>query len=231
MFTLQSFYKSKEWYKFMQVIKAERTNSCGELICEHCEKPIVRAYDCIGHHIEELTEENVNDYNISLNPDNIALVHHRCHNTIHNKLGYADRKIYLVYGSPLSGKNTFVKDNMDEGDLIVDMDNIWQCISNCDRYVKPNRLRGNVFQLRDCLIDMIRTRNGKWLNAWIIGGYPLISERERLCKTLKAREIFIDTSKEECIQRLHENPEGRDISEWEKYIEDWWDKYRPPRFD
>lgn len=223
--TLGDFYRSREWYKLMQVIKAERLNADGELICEHCEKPIVKAYDCIGHHVIELTENNVDDVAIALNPDNIMLVHHRCHNKIHNKLGYSDRKIYLVYGSPLSGKSTFVKENMDEGDLVIDINNIWQCISNCDRYVKPNRLRSNVFQLRDTMLDMIRVRNGKWLNAWIIGGYPMRNERERLCKSLKAREIFIDTPKDECIKRLYENPDGRDIDEWLKYIEDWWQKY------
>ena len=223
--TLGDFYRSREWYKLMQVIKAERINERGELICEHCEKPIVKAYDCIGHHVIELTENNVDDVAIALNPDNIMLVHHRCHNKIHNKLGYSDRKIYLVYGSPLSGKSTFVKENMDEGDLIIDINNIWQCISNCDRYVKPNRLRSNVFQLRDTMLDMVRVRNGKWLNAWIVGGYPMKNERERLCKSLKAREIFIDTSKDECIKRLYENPNGRDIDEWVKYIEDWWQKF------
>ena len=223
--TLGDFYRSREWHKLMQVIKAERINERGELICEHCEKPIVKAYDCIGHHVIELTENNVDDVAIALNPDNIMLVHHRCHNKIHNKLGYSDRKIYLVYGSPLSGKSTFVKKNMDEGDLIIDIDNIWQCISNCDRYVKPNRLRSNVFQLRDTMLDMIRVRNGKWLNAWIVGGYPMKNERERLCKSLKAREIFIDTPKDECIKRLYENPNGRDIDEWVKYIEDWWQKF------
>lgn len=229
MFTLATFYKSPEWYKLMQVIKTERLNARGELICEHCGKPIIKTYDCIGHHQIALDESNVNDYNISLNPENIILVHHRCHNKIHNRLGIGVKNIYLVYGSPLSGKNTFVRDNMNDGDIVVDIDNIWQCVSNCDRYVKPNRLRSNVFQIRDAMLDMIRTRNGNWLNAWIIGGYPLISERERLCKRLNAREIFIDTPKDECIQRLHENPDGRDISEWEKYIEDWWEKYGSPR--
>ena len=222
MFTLQSFYRSKEWMSFREAFIAGRS----ETVCEHCGRLIVRKYDMILHHITELTEENVNDYNISLNPENIMLVHHKCHNIIHNKLGYANRQVFLVYGSPLSGKNTFVKENMNEGDLVVDVDNIWQCVSNCNRYIKPNRLRSNVFQIRDAMLDMVRTRNGKWLNAWVIGGYPLISERERLCKSLGAREIFIDTSEEECLQRLYENPDGRDVGEWEKFIHDWWEKYR-----
>lgn len=223
--TLGEFYRSREWYTLMQVIKSERTNERGELICEHCGMPIVKAYDCIGHHVIELTEMNVDDVTISLNPDNIMLLHHRCHNKIHNKLGYVDKKIYLVYGSPLSGKSTFVKENMNIGDMVINVDNIWQCVSNCDRYVKPGRLATNVFQIRNVMLDMLKVRNGKWLNAWIVGGYPMRNERERLCKMYKAREIFIDTPKEECIQRLYENPDGRDIDEWLEYIEDWWQKY------
>lgn len=224
---LSNFYKSRDWVNLMQVIRLERVNSEGQLICEYCGKPIIAKYDCIGHHKIELTEANVDDANIALNPDNIMLVHHRCHNKIHNKLSYSQH-VYLVYGSPLSGKNTFVKDNMDVGDCIVDIDNIWQSISGCDRYIKPNRLRSCVFNIRNHMIDMVRMRQGKWLNAWIIGGYPLISERERLCKALGAREIFIDTPREKCIERLHANPEGRDILEWEKYIAEWWERYDPP---
>lgn len=224
---LSNFYKSRDWVNLMQVIRLERVNSEGQLICEYCGKPIIAKYDCIGHHKIELTEANVDDANIALNPDNIMLVHHRCHNKIHNKLSYSQH-VYLVYGSPLSGKNTFVKDNMDVGDCIVDIDNIWQSVSGCDRYIKPNRLRSCVFNIRNHMIDMVRMRQGKWLNAWIIGGYPLISERERLCKALGAREIFIDTPREKCIERLHVNPEGRDILEWEKYIAEWWERYDPP---
>ncbi len=222
---LSDFYKSKEWVSLMQIIRLQRMNPNGMLICEHCGKPIIAKYDCIGHHIIELNEFNVTDASIALNPDNIMLVHHRCHNKIHNKLGIGKKAVYIVYGSPLSGKSTFVKDNMDYGDLIVDMDNVWQCISGCDRYVKPNRLKQNVFDIRNHIIDMVRMRYGNWLTAWIIGGYPLISERERLCNSLNAKEIFIDTSKEECIKRLHENPEGRDIGEWTQFIESWWEKF------
>lgn len=218
-----NFYKSKEWVNLMQVLRLERVNSEGLLICEHCNKPIVAKYECIGHHVIELTEQNYLDANIALNPENIMLIHHKCHNKIHNKLGIGIKNVYLVYGSPCSGKSTFVRDNIEYGDMVIDIDSIWQCVSGCDRYNKPNRLMHNVFSIRNHMIDMVRMRQGNWLNAWIIGGYPLISERERLCKSLNAREIFIDTSKDECIQRLCENPNGRNVDDWKKYIEDWWE--------
>jgi hypothetical protein len=112
---------------------------------------------------------------------------------------------------------------MSAGDLVVDMDSIWECISAQPRYTKPKRLTQTAFAIRDSLIDQIRTRRGNWLNAYLIGGFPLISERERYCRSLGAREIFIDTPKEECLQRLKGTE--RDTAEYRRYIEEWWEKF------
>lgn len=225
MFDLFSFYRSKEWCLLIQHIRHDRLNGGGLTICEYCGKPIIKEYDCIAHHKTYLTEDNVNDYSISLNPDNIMLVHHKCHNIIHDKLSYRGRKVYMVYGAPMAGKETYVNGVKDDGDLIVNIDSIWQCVSGGDG--KPNRLKSIVFGIRDYMLDSIKYRRGKWNNAYIIGGYPLISERERLCKELGAEEIFINTSKEECLRRL-EACENRDKEEYTKYIFDWFDKYIPP---
>ena len=220
--SLYNFYRSDNWTNLLKVIKLERLGSDGFNICEYCGRPIVKAYDCIGHHKIYLTEENYIDANISLNPDNIQLVHHNCHNKIHDKLSYSGRQVFIVYGSPLSGKSSWAKESMTQGDLIIDMDNIWSCISGCDRYVKPNRLKAIAFSVRDNLIESVKYRRGKWTNAYLIGGYPYKAERDRLIDTLGAREIYIDTSKEECIKRLESCNDGRDKEEWLKYIDDWW---------
>lgn len=226
---LTDFYTSKPWRDLITVLKLERRNEYGELICEFCGKPIVKAYDCIGHHTVPLNELNYTDANISLNKDLIQFVHHRCHNKIHDRLGLScTKQVFLVYGAPLSGKSTWVEESMSVGDLIVDIDNIWQCVSGCGRYVKPNRLKQNVFAVRDALLDMVKVRRGNWLNAYVIGGYPLISERERLIKELGARPIFVDASKDECIARLENNGAGRDVREWEKFIGEWFERYTPP---
>lgn len=78
--TLDTFYKSKEWVSLVGAIRLQRINAQGDLVCEYCGEPVVRAYDCIGHHVIELNDNNVNDAMIALNPDNIQLVHHKCHN-------------------------------------------------------------------------------------------------------------------------------------------------------
>lgn len=221
--SLYKFYRSKEWEKLLAVIKMDRAVN-GQIICEHCSKPIVKAYDCIGHHKVPLTEENYTDATISLNPDNIALVHHKCHNLIHNKLSYTMRQVYIVYGAPLSGKTTYVRDAANEGDLIVDLDSIWQCISGCDRYVKPKRLNNVAFAVRDTLIDCIKYRRGKWNNAYVIGGYPFANERERLADALSAREVYIEAAPDECIERLIECND-RDFKQWKEYINTWFAQF------
>ena len=224
MFTLSSFYRSKEWEGLLKQLRIERLNDEGQIICEYCGKPITKAYDMIGHHKEALTDFNVNDFSVSLNPENISFVHHRCHNYIHNKLGYVAREVFLVYGAPLSGKTSWVNDNMNAGDLVIDMDSIWQCISGCNRYVKPNRLKSVAFKVRDSLLEAVKYRYGKWNNAYIIGGYPLRSERERLCKELGAREVFIQCERDECVERLN-NSDRSLMREYVQYIDDWFAKY------
>lgn len=221
---LFSFYRSREWEKFRQMVIAERIHDDGFVYDEVTEQPITKAYDIILHHKIELTEENVNDYDISLNPQNIMIVSHRTHNYIHNKLGYSNRQVFLVYGAPLSGKSSYVKSSMSAGDLIIDIDSIWQCVSNLPRYEKPGKLKSVAFKVRDCLLDAVKYRLGKWHNAYVIGGYPLQGERERLIMELGAREIFIECTKEECLRRLKESDDGRDYKEWRGYIEEWFER-------
>ena len=224
MWTLSEFYKSKEWQMLLKQIRLTRIDSNGQTICEHCHKPIIRKYDCIGHHTEPLTEDNVNIPEISLNPDNIMLVHHKCHNKIHERFGTRPtRHVYIVYGSPCSGKSSYVSEVARRNDIIVDMDRLYQAISINDQYVKPRALTSNVFAMRDALIDSIRMRRGYWVNAYIIGGYPFESERTRLSATLGAELIYIDTDRETCLIRASERPDG-----WTDYVERWFEDHSPP---
>lgn len=218
MFTLGTFYKSKEWERFREQIILERTQRDGELICEKCGQPILRRYDCIVHHKQELTEENVNDFLVSLNPENVEILHHRCHNIEHERFEGFRQKVFIVYGPPCAGKTTWVKQNAREDDLILDLDRIWEAICFSDREHKPDRLKPIVFGIRDTIIDQIRIRKGNWRRAYVIGTYPLRSDRERLSDLLRAEIIFIDTDKATCLKRA-EN------ATWRGFIEEWFDDF------
>lgn len=223
--TLSDFYRSKEWADFRQVIIAERTRADGFVYDEVTGKPIVKAYDIILHHKQELTLENVNDANITLNPENIQVVSFRTHNEIHNRFGTWTRHIYLVYGCPLSGKSTYVKERAGIHDLIIDIDKIYACISNNPQYIKSGRLYDCMDAVKQTLFDCIKYKRGKFVNAFIIGGYPFKGERERIAAEYGAEEVFIECDKETALQRLASCDDGRDVKEWEKYIEQWFEKY------
>lgn len=224
--TLENFYHTKEWEKLTKQIRLQRTNDDGLLICEYCGKPIVRPYDAICHHKIYLDAENVNKPEIAFDPENIAVVHHRCHNLIHEKLQTKRKEVYLIYGSPLSGKSSYALSNMMPGDLLLDIDRIWQAISGQEPYIKPRELNANVFDIWHRLLDQVKTRLGDWRCAYIVGGFPLSAERERICRSTGAREIYIESTKEECLKRIDKSE--RDRESWTKFIEDWWTRYAPP---
>lgn len=215
---LSGFYKSKEWEQLIQILRLERVDAAGQTICGYCGKPITRKYDCIGHHIEELTEQNVNDPQIALNPENVMLVHFSCHNKIHRRFEGFYQQVFLVYGPPCAGKTTWVQSVANDDDLIVDIDRIWECLCTSDRYHKPNRIKSNVFGVRDILLDQVKIRKGMWRNAYIIGTYPLRTDRDRICSLLRAREVFIFENKETCLSRCQ-------TEEWKTYVEDWFEDY------
>lgn len=228
--SLAQFYNSDQWRNLRAGLILERTNKAdGVLYCEHSGKPLINAYDIVAHHKTPLTMQNVNDFNISLNPENIMIVSQKAHNEIHARFGFvAQRKVYLVYGAPCSGKTTFVNGVKGNSDLVIDIDNIWQCLTGGARYEKPDALKTNVFAVRDCLLDMVKTRAGKWEKAFIIMGAPRASDRKRFVDLYGAELVHIDTDKGECLKRLYgdcKRPKTH-LKAWEEYINQYFADYQ-----
>lgn len=221
--TTGQFYRSREWEQLRRQLMLERRDGHGDVLCEVCHKPITHPYDCIAHHVKYLTDGNVNDYDVSLNPDNIWLVHHKCHNELHKRFGASyQRHVYVVYGSPCAGKSTYVDGCALPDDLIVDIDAIYRAINTS----RSKRLYANASVVRDTLVDMVKTRQGQWVNAWLVGnvfaGCYLWSDRDRqrLSEMLDAEMIHIDTDRETCLLRAVERG-GENV----KWVEDWFRKF------
>lgn len=213
---LHQFYCSKAWRDLAISMKIAAGGKC-----QRCGKIIEDMSFLIGHHTIELDEDNVSNPEIALNPKLIEIICLDCHNKEHRRFGNKQR-VYIVWGSPLSGKTTTVRQMMQYGDLVLDMDALWQAITMQSEYKKPNNVRFNVFALRDAMMDQIRTRYGQWYDAYIIGGYPEKYERERLAQTMGAELIYCESTKEECLKRLAIS--GKPVV-WAEYINDWWDKF------
>lgn len=224
--TPHELYTCTEFRQLRQQLMIERVDKEGNLICSHCHKPIVSGYECIAHHVKEVTINNLNDAAITLNPDNIQLVHHACHNAIHDRFGYALKRVYLVWGAPCSGKSSFVMQNKGRNDLIIDMDLLWQAITGGSKYDKPDPLKTQAFALRDCLLDSVKTRAGKWATAYYLTTEPRRAARDRMCAKLGAQPIYIPCTQDEALERLAKDTERADVQqEWQGYIAKWFAEY------
>lgn len=222
---IKQFYARKEWIELRLDLIIERN-----MTCERCGKHCIDISQLIGHHKIPLTEANINDVNITLNPENIEIICFDCHNEEHERFGYKHKQeVYIVYGPPCSGKTSYVLSNMVRRDLVIDMDRLYEAVSLLPRYDKPDVLRYNVFAIRNLLIEEIKTRYGKWHDAYIIGGYANKTERERLAKELGAELIYCEATKLECIGRLNTCNDYRmeHKEEWIKYIDKWFAEYTP----
>jgi len=213
----KQLYTSKAWTNLRFNLIIERGPKC-----QRCGKVMIDTSKLIGHHKITLTPININDLNITLNKDNIELICFDCHNNDHRRFGNNQHNVYIIYGSPLSGKNTLVNQLSNYGDMVLDIDKLYECISNQPLYDKPNNLRFNVFAIRDKIIDMIKTRYGDWYDCYIIGGYPNKQERERIVRDLGAELIYVESTKEECYQRVVDSGKSK---EWYKYIDKWWSEF------
>lgn len=224
------FYRSTEWNEFRQRVILQRQSEQGAVICEECKKAIVKKYDTILHHVKPLNDTNIFDYNISLNPDNIQIVCFKCHNKLENRwqgtISKGQRKVYIVHGAICSGKSTFVKENMQKGDLIYDIDLLWQAISGQPKYIKPDTLKELIFPLELELKKQIQMRAGNWLNAWVMSTDKFSTSLNRLAKELNAEIIHIDTDKETCIARLEADPQERDVKVYKALIEDYFNYWK-----
>jgi len=131
--TTAQFYKSQDWADCKAQVTQARLKD-GALYCEHCGKVIVKNFNpaannnagaIVYHHKVYLNNYNVNDASISINPDNIAILHWQCHNEVHNRFNgvstQPEKKVYLITGASCSGKTSFVKERVQPNDVVLDI--------------------------------------------------------------------------------------------------------------
>jgi 5-methylcytosine-specific restriction endonuclease McrA len=222
---IHAFYCRKDYLDLAQACKIKSGG-----VCAKC-GGVFDISELRPHHKVELTLDNIDDVNVTLNPDNIEVLCHDCHNAVHKRFGYAvgAKHVYLVYGSPCAGKTTYVNSVATRNDLIVDLDKIHRAICICGLYDKPDATKRVAFNVRDYLLDEVRTATPrrKWQDAYIIGTYPDRIDRDVFVQDYGAELVHIDTSKEECVKRAYQDIERSSVRDavigW---INAYWERYR-----
>ena len=218
----KSFYNSRAWISTRDAYIAERVRIDGGM-CECCRENVGEEL----HHIIPLTPANINDFDVCLNPDNLKYLCKDCHFRAHRKIilekfeearsrkkdmniltngCYMDEegfvvkaRRFIVWGSPASGKTTYVKEHLMPGDLVVDLDAIKYAISFQNN--QPVNLNPIAFEIRELLYKAIEDGRADCRNVWVIGCLPKRAEREELAARLGAELVYVKADYKECIER------------------------------
>ena len=124
----------------------------------------------------------------------------------------------IVAGPPGSGKTTYALEHMKRGDLILDMDLLYQALSGLALRDKPDCLIPFVCEARDAVLDRLQ-RESNVLNAWIITTADR-PETLKLSHRLNAPIKLFNVPTMVCRKRMQN--EGRaDTAEMVEVCERW----------
>lgn len=115
--------------------------------------------------------------------------------------------VYLVYGSPCSGKSTYVKEHFKHGDIVCELDKLYAALCFNEEHKEELYAQEVAKELQKSLLDIIRNRKGRWKNAYVVS---LANTPEKLKSAMDRvnadKAIYIDTPYEVCIERSKNRP-------------------------
>lgn len=179
-YNLDTFYQSSTWQKFREAYLAERIARDGELIDDITKRPILKKGEATLHHIEHLTDENVNDPNISLNPKNIELVSTETHQRLHNKFNCNGRTVKIAHREEKEEDKYFF-------DLVISFDSLKNALCKEEN----DKTRATIWAVYNFLIDRIKTRADRWSSVLVISRGDQI-EFNRIKRLIDAEELKED---------------------------------------
>lgn len=223
----KKFYKSPEWIKQRNYMMNKQDHLCQECLSKGEYTPAEEV-----HHQIFLRPSNINDPMIALDENNLVCLCRNCHMEIHRRSaerakqsnhrytsnGYffnsigeiEEQKVYIVHGSPGSGKSTYVREHMKRGDLVVDLDLIKQAISMYSREEVVDDLLDTAIAIRDLLYQKIKQRDVCAESIWVIASLPTRKQRRELAEQLQAELIHVEATVEECVERILKDVERKD---------------------
>lgn len=183
MITLENFYTSKAWQKCRRYVIADILSRDGALYCSRCRKEIMEPNDAVLHHIKPLDDDTVGDPDVAYNPDNLEILCHACHNAEHDK-GWTlsrEKRVYILCGGTDADREKYIVEHASDGALVVSIPRIQDALSPRR---KRDRLMPVVWQVRDVIYTSIEKRFGPWTDAWIVGEFSNVAEREALARRM-----------------------------------------------
>ena len=202
-----AFYNSAAWRK-TRLAYLESVNH----ICERCGAPAK-----IVHHRRYLTTDNLDDPHVTLDHANLEALCQECHNREHQMVRKTGRgttfdedgnlvsepDVFIVVGAPGSGKSSYVRRHMAQGDIVFDLDHVCAALMGTDRtHTDHGAALAVALDMREAFYSAVEHRRGRWLKAWVITSTPDDGKVSDLARRLEAEVVTIDATLEDCIRHI-----------------------------
>jgi predicted kinase len=131
-------------------------------------------------------------------------------------------KMTLVCGPPGSGKTTYVRERLNRGDLIVDLDDIWSAFTGQQKGDHPDGLLPYICEARDAVLK--KWGQNRRTDIWFIHSAASRRKRRAVRRMFGADVVVLETTPNECVRRATE--QGRDPVKTFKWATAWWHEYQ-----
>lgn len=131
----------------------------------------------------------------------------------------------VVVGPAGAGKTQWVDERRRWGDLVVDVDALYQALSGLEMYEKPQGLLSYVLAAQDAVISRLEMRglDEGVGHAWVITSLSSRTRVEAMAQRLGATLVVLDVDANECLRRIANDERRADKWElWEPIVRGWW---------
>jgi hypothetical protein len=112
------------------------------------------------------------------------------------------------------------------GDVILDIDRLFEALSGQAMYDKPATLLKMVLRVRDTVVAELQGPNNI-ARGWLITSTTKHDEIVGMANKFKAKVVVLDVPANICMQRIQADPRRADkLIYWQPLIEKWWANWR-----
>lgn len=139
----------------------------------------------------------------------------------------SQRPVFVVSGAPGSGKSTYVRKNATDQDLILDMDALCCAIQGAASLHQDHSVvLPAALAAREAIYEEIENQTGEWKRAFIITANPDRQKVSELVRRFSAEHIEMKASREECKNRVVNDPARKGEEERQcQIVDNWFDNH------